>query len=319
MMRPMKRAEESRMSYEGDLDVFRRLTAHAEAKRAGIPDTERPSLFVLGGMLRGAYGAGALLAFEEAGLRDAFHSSLGISTGAPSLAYFLAGQPERTDIYYEECADPRLFDYLGPLRGKRIINTHFLADLFRGTIGEKRIDVTRLMQSRTRFYVPLAEYATAKLAMIEMHESKDPIETIHAAIAMPFFSKPVALDGVPYVDGGVTHPFPLTEMIEREKPTSIIVLANSPRGWKYPWMYLAARYISRFFLPAVLSKAMDRAFVSYQTLFTSLRESGIPYIILWGDDEIGAFTREPARLRQAIERSKEFTTGLLRKAISASK
>src|SRR3989344_711410 len=199
MMRTMQRASEGdSMSYEGDLEVFRRLKAHVDSRRTGMPDDERPSLFVLGGMLRGAYGAGSLLAFEEAGFRDAFESALGISTGAPSLAYFLASQPERTDIYYEECADPRVFDFIGPFRGQRIINTRFLADLFQGKIGHKPLDVACLRKSRTRFYVPLAEYETAKLKMIEMHKASDPIEALHAAISMPFFSNPVTLDGVAY-------------------------------------------------------------------------------------------------------------------------
>ncbi len=307
------------ISYEGDLDVLRRITAHAEAKRSGRDDGERPSLFVLGGMLRGAYGAGSLLALDEAGLRNAFESALGISTGAPSLAYFLAGQPERVDIYYEEGTNPNLFDYWGPFKGRHIINTRFLADLLRGTFGKKKLDTGKMCESSTRLYVPLAEYETAKLHMCELHETKDPVEAIHAAISMPFFSHPVDIDGTAYVDGGVTDPFPLQQMIEREHPTCILVLANSPRGWHYPWAYLVARFISRFFLPSVLSARMEKAFVSYHELFEELRKSNIPYLIIWGDTEVGAFTRVANVLESAIERAKLYTHELVRKAISLSK
>jgi len=51
---------------------------------------------------------GQVIALEEAGLSDAFDIAVGVSTGAPIAAYFLAQQSVLgTSIYYEECTTPQ--------------------------------------------------------------------------------------------------------------------------------------------------------------------------------------------------------------------
>jgi hypothetical protein len=95
----------SKIHFEGQPKlVFGELQKRRDDLRNGIENNSNPVLMVLGGTLRGCYGGGGVIALKKMGLTDAFKTVIGISTGAPTVAYFLANQPEiGTSIYSEEC------------------------------------------------------------------------------------------------------------------------------------------------------------------------------------------------------------------------
>lgn len=81
------------MTLEGDESVLSVLKDHKRARDAGqAPNTTRLLLVVDGGLMKGAYATGAGLALEALGYTDVFDTVVGISSGAPSAAYFVAGE-----------------------------------------------------------------------------------------------------------------------------------------------------------------------------------------------------------------------------------
>ena len=74
-----------------------------EKRLAGEEFESGPVLIVGGGGQRGPFGGGWVMALENLNLRNAFKTVVGVSTGAPTISYFLAGQAAvGTSIYFEE-------------------------------------------------------------------------------------------------------------------------------------------------------------------------------------------------------------------------
>ena len=90
---------DGRMEAEGDISVLGALTESAQAVRDGKESGgKRIVLFILPEAMRGAYGGRQVTALHDAGLTDGFTAVIGISTGAPTGAYLLAGNPRTGNI-----------------------------------------------------------------------------------------------------------------------------------------------------------------------------------------------------------------------------
>ena len=84
------------MIFEGDSSVIEAIKEKKRLRDSGQPHAHiKPMLFIDGGLMKGAYGVGAGLAMEELGYFDVFTSAVGVSSGAPSAAYFIAGDTKR--------------------------------------------------------------------------------------------------------------------------------------------------------------------------------------------------------------------------------
>lgn len=273
----------------------------------------RPCILFLGGVMRGVYGGGGARALERAGLSEAFYAGVGVSTGAPALAYFLAKQAGvGTSIYYEECTTWR---FLRPF-GHNITDISFLSDVWRGKKGEKKLDVYALQKNPTRSYALATPVAGGASRMLSYREEHDPIECIVAACSMSglYHGTPM-VHGVEYTDAAMADPFPIERLVEVFSPTSVLVIANRPKVWRdVRWavaLYdLFVRYVLRH-TEHVSAKEKHRR---YEASLTWIRSVGIPYCIVYTDDEVRPFTRNAAKLKDAADRFEAYMTRLLRAA-----
>ena len=156
------------MHFEGDeRAVLRQVAEHAHSIRHGKVSPHRPWLIACPGTMRGVYGGGQVSAFEERGLTNGFAGCVGVSTGAPTVAYFLAGQARLgTSIYYEECTWPEFISPLRILRGGHGADIGFLGEVFRGHMGRKRLAQERLHATSTELLFGLTEFVTGQGAIV---------------------------------------------------------------------------------------------------------------------------------------------------------
>ncbi len=133
------------MIYEGEHSV---IDAILEKKRlmdaGGEHDHIRPLLIIDGGLMKGVYGGGAVLAFEELGLASVFTSAVGISSGAPTVAYLLSGEVRKSaSLFYEECCSRK---FLNMWRFWNQVDTFYFDAVFRGVTG-KGIEAKKVLAS----------------------------------------------------------------------------------------------------------------------------------------------------------------------------
>lgn len=290
------------MHHEGDLTVLKQLRNGSYA----------PWLVICPGTMRGVYGGGQVTALEARNLTNGFAGVVGVSTGAPTAAYFLAGQAALgTSIYYEECTTRHFISVRRAFTGGHAIDVGYLAKLFRS--GSKKLDESRIHTNDTELRLGVTRYDTACEAYVDAKRIEpDIVEGIHASIALPaLYRDEVFIGGERYNDGFSCRP--IRYALSR-KPSGILVLANAPPPSR-------ASLVGRICTDIVMraeSKAQRMAMRGQRDAWVedieSLRCGTVPYLIVWSDAEVGSFTRNPVTLKSAAFRAKEHMLFLLDRA-----
>jgi predicted patatin/cPLA2 family phospholipase len=304
------------IEHEGDVGVFREALEHAYAQKGGHVSKARPALVILAGILRGVYGGGGVRALENAGLRDGFHSGVGVSAGVPTLAYFLAGQAEMgTTIYFEECISGKFFNF----SSRYIENIWYLQDVWSGTTGSKKLDIAALATSPTYAYASALPLGSTHAHLLDIRRLVDPVEGLVAACAISgLYEGTPQINGVPYLDSMSCEPCPSIQLIDEVDPTSFLVFTNRPKNdedntWGI-WLYdRYVRYIlgdtSHIFAP----EKQQRRLAGLE----AIRTSGKPYCIIYTDDAVHPFTRNREILMAAADRYEAYVAALIVQAHAA--
>ena len=155
---------------------------------------EKIAFVASGGGMSGAYGAGAALALQEAGIKpDIF---IGSSGGACTATYFACGQAETTLKLWGLIADPRVIQRR-PFR----LDIDVVVDTMRDRFP---FDDARLRDPLVDLYVAATDYAEVRTRYFSNHEPFDWVEVIRASMAIPFvYGRKIMLDGRLYYDGDV--------------------------------------------------------------------------------------------------------------------
>ena len=176
-------------------------------------------LVLEGGGMRGAYTAGVLAWFLDNNIEVDY--AVGISSGAEHLCTFLGGSKENlrrvaVDIASTTKVGP------GPLLKEGSLVGY--DDLFNKiVIQEKMLDLDKIRTSKidARFGVySLSEFETT---WIKAQDMDDKFQYLKAACTLPLAGKPVKIDGVNYLDGGITTMIPVGESIKNGCEKHLIV------------------------------------------------------------------------------------------------
>ena len=314
------------MLFEGDSEVLKRLFYKKHLLAEGNPEHEkiRPALLILSGVMRGAYGGGQVSALERFDLNDVFDTVVGISTGAPTAAYFLAQQAILgTTIYSEECTTPDFLSLSRFIRGAgSIMDTGHLISVFRGLVSNKKLDQEKIFQSRSRFLVGVTCADTAEGEFLDTRKCSDMIEAIHASLSTPGISQgQISLDGRTWTDGVVALQFPAQKLIEEYQPTDVLVLANRDSTWQPSGSFSLEKMLLPLFF-AKFPEPVRRTFESRNEQFAhglqTIREQKIRSAIVWTDKELGKFERNPKKLESAALRAETHLSQLLAAAEAAA-
>jgi len=289
------------MPYEGNPQVLENLFRKQRLHAAGDVDhyKYRPLILALSGVMRGVCGGAHAIALDKFGLCSVFDVAVGVSTGAPMLGFFLAGQiKECLSVYWDEAAGKKFIDFNRLWkRGRPVADTDYICGVFR-----TKMDQRAVIRSRTSMYAAATNVHTGKGVLLDVKATKpDPIEAMHASCAMPrLCGRTVCIDGVEYVDGAASIALPVRKVIEQFNPTDILVLANGPMDEKEKWLgrNLAALLVKEF------SRDFQKAFLNRNNLaereLTYLkRQKKCNYGIMWSRDGIRPFERNSNVLQAA--------------------
>lgn len=201
----------------GDASVVRRLLDGSAAC---------PLLLILPGLLRGAHGAGVVVALHKLGLAKKFRWVVGVSTGAAIGGYFLAGEEQTrigSSIYYEECLTDKFLN----LRRWPMADIGWLIRDVMGQ-GPKRLDCEAIRRHPTEFFVGLT---TRRGKPLIVDAKGIELSAIEGSMALPgaYGVQPV-VGGIPVTDGGLSVPFAVAEVVRQFVPSDVLVLPNQWRS-----------------------------------------------------------------------------------------
>ncbi|ENM6581142.1 patatin family protein [Vibrio alginolyticus] len=259
------------------------------------------ALIVEGGAMRGVFSCGILDHFLASEFSP-FDSFWGVSAGASNLAAYLAKMPGRNlKIYLDYSLRKEFISPSQLLRGGDIMNLDWMWNV---TLEELGIDKSALKADSRPFFLGVTRQDNGQ-AEYHLPDVDDLAETMKASSALPvLYRNGVSLNGIQYVDGGVSDALPVAEAIKRGAK-KIMVLRSQPASYQKPrgkFSALTRRMLKE--TPGLIEPMLTREVRYNQTLaLINNPPPGIEIIQVCPPEtfKLKRLSRSPAPLRHAYE------------------
>lgn len=86
------------------------------------------------------------------------------------------------------------------------------------------------MDSKQRYIIGATNCITGKQEFFERHTYKELVEVLTASSTLPILSKLAYIDGVPYIDGGVSNAIPFKKA-QKDGYEKIVIILTRPKGY----------------------------------------------------------------------------------------
>lgn len=185
------------------------------------------ALILEGGALRSVYAAGVLDVFMESKID--FEYVIGVSAGALNAGNYISGQIGRSaKVNIDYVRDPRYIGLSHLLKEGSIFNFDFL-------FGEPTkewmpYNENALINSQKRYIVGATNCITGEQEFFEHYTYKELIEVLTASSTLPILSKLAYINGVPYIDGGVSNAIPFKKARE-DGYSKLVIILTRPNGY----------------------------------------------------------------------------------------
>ena len=259
----------------------------------------------VGGGFRDIYGAGVLDACMEQGIR--FDYCIGISAGSANLASYLSGQAGRSYTFYMEYVFRREYASLDNwLKTRNYVNLNYVYGTLSNSDGENPIDYSAIERNPASFYVGACNAMTGEPIYFDRtYLAQDHYDIFKASCALPVFCRPYTIEGIPYLDGGISDPIPLDKAFNDGCDKVVLILTrpiDQPRQARKD--RVIADLLSRSY-----PKAGERMRIRYQTynagvaLAQRLQAQG-KVLIVAPDDICGlsTLTKDQKKLKAMYEK-----------------
>jgi predicted patatin/cPLA2 family phospholipase len=186
-------------------------------------------LVLEGGGLRGTFTCGVLEYFLENQID--FDRVVGVSAGACNGASYVSRQIGRNWKVNVEVPSDKRFMGLKHLFTK---GSYFNFDFIFDEVPHRLIpfDNETFYQNQCQFDINATSLSTGESVVFSKNEmSKIGLNlALRASSSIPLISKPVAINGVYFLDGGVADPIPVKYALERHEKA--VVILTRPRGYR---------------------------------------------------------------------------------------
>jgi len=174
--------------------------------------------------MRGVFGAGALHALSEMGVRDRVVAFYGVSAGAFNIAHFALGSTTRAmEWYLYQVPEHHILDHATPLsllRGEDVVD---VPEAMRVLATEHLIDTEKLVCFPRPVCFGVVDRAELSFRWLDARRP-DAIRVLLASSTIfPFVHDAVVIDGTPCIDGGYREAVGYRRL-RREHPEAQLLL-----------------------------------------------------------------------------------------------
>ncbi len=201
----------------------------------------KTGLVLEGGAMRGMFTAGVLDVLMEQNVK--VDGIIGVSAGALFGVNYLSKQKGRVIRYNKRfAADKRNMGLHSLLTTGDIVNKDFAYYTVPQTLDI--FDDKTFMESGIPYYAVVTNMETGEPEYLQVKSVFEDMEMLRASGSMPFVSRPVVINGVKYLDGGVSDSIPYKKFMEMGYDRLIVVLTRDINYSKKP---MSKRLISLFY------------------------------------------------------------------------
>ena len=189
----------------------------------------KSGLVLEGGAMRGLFTAGVIDVWMTAGIT--FDGLVGVSAGACFGCNYKSRQPGRVIRYNKRLAkDPRYCSWRSLLKTGDLFNVDFC---YREIPFElDPFDVAAYEANPMEFHLSVTDCATGKPVYRRLDRADaEAFRWIQASASMPLVSRPVAIGGHEYLDGGLSDGIPLA-YFERMGFDRNVIVTTRPHGYR---------------------------------------------------------------------------------------
>ncbi len=185
----------------------------------------KAALILEGGGMRGLYTAGVLDILMK---NDIYTNvAVGVSAGALFGINYKSKQIGRVLRYNVKYAgNPDHTGWKSLLKTGNLMNKEFWFEDIPFKLDP--MDCETYRNNKTEFHAVVTNLLDGKAEYKSIYdlENEECMEYLRASGSLPFCSKPVVVNGVPYLDGGIADSIPLKEYYEKGYEKAIVVLTR---------------------------------------------------------------------------------------------
>ena len=198
-------------------------------------------LVLEGGAMRGMYTAGVLDTFLD---KDFWVDGIiSVSAGALFGVNYPSRQKGRAIRYNKKfISDKRYISFKSLVSTGNIVNKDFA--FYEVPFKYDVFDNKTFKESDIDFYVAVTNLQTAQAEYVKLIDPLTQMEVLRATSAMPYVSRPVEIDGIPYLDGAIADSIPVEQMQKLGYDKIIVILTRTldyrkskPMAWIAKWFY----------------------------------------------------------------------------------
>ena len=198
-------------------------------------------LVLEGGAMRGMYTAGVLDIFLD---KDFWVDGIiSVSAGALFGVNYPSRQKGRAIRYNKKfISDKRYISFKSLVSTGNIVNKDFA--FYEVPFKYDVFDNKTFKESDIDFYVAVTNLRTAQAEYVKLIDPLVQMEVLRATSAMPYVSRPVEIEGIPYLDGAIADSIPVEQMQKLGYDKIIVILTRTldyrkskPMTWIAKWFY----------------------------------------------------------------------------------
>ncbi|MCD8085214.1 MAG: patatin family protein [Clostridiales bacterium] len=270
----------------------------------------KTGLVLEGGAMRGMYTAGVLDTFLLH--RIQVDGVVGASAGALFGVNYLSKQAGRVIRYNKRFnSDPNYMGLRPLLREGNIVNTKYAYEDVPRKLDA--FDDEAFRASGIPFYAVVTELESGQPEYLQIKSVLEQMDVLRASASMPFVSKPVALGGKRYLDGGVSDSIPFAWMAAQGYEKLIVVLTRDADYRKKSMPRALSRLMYRNY-PRFQERLLTRhtAYNASVEALTGLEKSGRVFVIRPSETiSIGRLEKNPDRLQAVYDLGRKDAEGQL--------
>lgn len=200
---------------------------------------ENTGLVLEGGGMRGAYTAGVLDFFHDAGIDFPFVA--GASAGACNGSSYVAKQRGRNyKVLVEYGEHPEYISYKRALRQKELFGMDFIFDKLPNELVP--FDFDSFFDANTKFVVAATDINSGEAVYYDALDNKDDLlKIIRASSSLPLLAPSITFRDRDLMDGGIADPIPIQPSLNFGNEKHVVVLTRN-KGYikkimKFAWLF----------------------------------------------------------------------------------
>lgn len=315
-----------------DADFERRISKEAPAwnvnlqeaiagfrDKASNPDNQniKTLIVILGGGMKCAYSAGQIMALNAIGITaDKVDAVVGASGGAVVATGYLAGKRETVEaskILAESGSGDDFINAKRVVKGGSVVNLDWLVGALKGSSSGPIIDEDKIRNSKTELYYvvtkPTDGVKDPEVVLLDArNQAEVPSldEAVKASMALgpKMTGKAGIINGEQYYDGAVAA-CPIQEIIDKVKPTHVIILPQLPYELTENIKPSTKQMIGSRIAKLIGYNAVAKGLVNKRQLRESLelikKLDGVKIGIMWPPDSgMSTFTKNSTEFKAAV-------------------